>query len=264
MRYRKKLILNPIKLSKKTEKNWFSNVARVYELAKKNGGEEWCSHIKSEYSLKEYTKYIPLLKVFKKRDKILDWGAQFGHISLLLKELDYEAVPYIIDNNHISTKICLKDQFPDQYVVGNSSWELPFDSKSFNGVISSGVFEHVNENNGDPIKSLNEIYRILKPGGYFLTWKLPNCTGLSEIKSDILKKWSHETRYTIRGYKRLLNSIGFQVEIIGVEGLLPMPINKFLRRNLFLRWIEPLFNYIVTIHPFSIFANDIYCIAKKI
>ena len=260
---KKKLVLNPISLPKEIKEAWFSGVDRVYKLAQKNGAEKWCTHINSRESLLEYTKYIPLLKVFAKNAKILDWGAQFGHISLLLKELGFNPYPYIIEDSHYSTKICLKDQFPRNYRIGKSGWQLPFESNSFDGIISSGVFEHVNENNGDPYKSLEEIYRILKPGGYFITWKLPNCSGFCEIKSDIFRTWSHETRYTLRGYKRLLESKGFEIELIGLEGFLPSGLTKLLRKNFIFTWIEKFINYLITKHPFSIFANDIYCIAKK-
>lgn len=258
-----KIVLNPIDLPGNIQNLWLSKVKIVYELARKNGAHQWCTHIKSKESLLEYTKYVPLLKVFKKNATILDWGAQFGHISILLDELGFKPVPYIINDSHISTKICLQNQFPESFVIGDSSWKLPFESDSFDGIISSGVFEHVNENNGDPYKSLDEIYRILKPGGYFITWKLPNCTGFCEIKSDLLKNWSHETRYTKKGYGRLLKTKGFSIKVIGLEGFLPMPIATFLRKSTFLVWIERVINFIITKHPFSIFANDIYCIAKK-
>lgn len=46
---------------------------------------------------------------------------------------------------------------------------LPYASESFDAVISKDVFEHLS----NPMFTLNEVKRVLKPGGLFL-WHVPN------------------------------------------------------------------------------------------
>ncbi len=42
-----------------------------------------------------------------------------------------------------------------------SQYEIPFDSNSFDAIVSHDVLEHV----ADPRKTISEIYRVLRPGG---------------------------------------------------------------------------------------------------
>ena len=55
-------------------------------------------------------------------------------------------------------------------------WRLPFDDGAFDAVLSCGVLEHVE----DPDASLEEIRRVLVPGGTFYVYKLPNRTSYLE------------------------------------------------------------------------------------
>jgi len=51
---------------------------------------------------------------------------------------------------------------------------LPFAADAFDLVFSVGVLEHVHEAGGDARGSILEIERVLKPGGHFLCFHLPN------------------------------------------------------------------------------------------
>ena len=52
----------------------------------------------------------------------------------------------------------------------NEQPRLPFDDASFDAVLSCGVLEHVPYEEG----SVREIARVLKPGGHFFVYQLPN------------------------------------------------------------------------------------------
>ena len=69
-----------------------------------------------------------------------------------------------------------------QHVAGDSlePVALPFADGAFDLVFSIGVLEHVHETRGDQAASLCEIARVLKPGGRFLCFHLPNKYSLTE------------------------------------------------------------------------------------
>lgn len=45
-----------------------------------------------------------------------------------------------------------------------SAFELPYPTNTFSGVVSSDVLEHLD----DVTSALDEVYRVLKPGGVFV------------------------------------------------------------------------------------------------
>jgi len=73
-----------------------------------------------------------------------------------------------------------------ELVTANAS-HLPFPDGAFDAVISSGSLHHWKA----PVASLNEIYRVLKPGGQALLYDLVRDTPKAEWQktSDILGRW---------------------------------------------------------------------------
>jgi ubiquinone/menaquinone biosynthesis C-methylase UbiE len=66
--------------------------------------------------------------------------------------------------------------------VGKSS-QLPFAVASFDTVVSTGSLHHWK----DPLAGLNEIYRVLKPGGYALIYDI-----VRDTPADILEQTRQE------------------------------------------------------------------------
>lgn len=84
----------------------------------------------------------------------------------------------------------------DLYFDGKS---IPAPDASFDAVFSSEVFEHV----FTPDESLQDIYRVLKPGGLFLT-SVPFVWNEHEVPYDY-------ARYSSFGYPHLLQKQGFEI-----------------------------------------------------
>jgi len=83
--------------------------------------------------------------------------------------------------------------------VFGSADNIPFQDNYFDAVILTQVIEHVEE----PIKSLDEIYRVLKPDGYLmLAW--PFLFPIHEAPRDFF-------RYTYYGMKYMAERSGFTV-----------------------------------------------------
>lgn len=88
-------------------------------------------------------------------------------------------------------------------IIGTAE-DIPLDDSSVDIVLCNQVLEHVI----DPIKSVAEIYRILKPNGYFIG-SVPHVSPIHLEPYDF-------RRYTSLGIEQLLSNEGFSN--ISVEG----------------------------------------------
>jgi SAM-dependent methyltransferase len=153
--------------------------------------------------------------------KALDWGCGNGHFSLLLEALGADVTGYSFDDP--PPAMARSSKF--RHVRGNldDPRTIPFPDASFDVVCSVGVLEHVWETGGDERASLAEIARILKPGGVFLTFHLPNKHGWIEKVVHVLplKKHFHHRKYTGQEIRTLWSGAGLAVEDIGLYNALP-------------------------------------------
>jgi SAM-dependent methyltransferase len=119
---------------------------------------------------------------------------------------------------------------------------LPYPSAKFDAVFSVGVLEHVRETGGTEAGSLAEIARVLRPGGVFLCFHLPNRWSwiewacrffLHDAPADAHRR-HHLYRYSLGGAVHLFDASGFRVVEIRRYGFVP--------RNVLGRLPEPLRN----------------------
>lgn len=97
---------------------------------------------------------------------VLEWGCGNGHVSYGLSRLGYKVSGFSFDD------FCLRKYLGTAYDFRQGSCDdpemLPYSNDRFDGVTSVGVLEHVRETGGNEESSLSEIFRILRPGGYFI------------------------------------------------------------------------------------------------
>ncbi|MFH1858496.1 MAG: class I SAM-dependent methyltransferase [Candidatus Omnitrophota bacterium] len=168
-----------------------------------------------------------LLSTLPKKGKILEAGCGLGRWVIYLNERGYQTVGLEIYEDALKPA---RRQYPHcPFVVGNVL-KLPYLKNSFDAVISLGVLEHFEEG---PREALQEIYRILKPGGIlFLTVPF----------ESFLRRWIHrpyhhttifvkkslgkdfhfgEYRYHQREMEQFLLESGFQIREVHPDDFRP-------------------------------------------
>jgi SAM-dependent methyltransferase len=196
---------------------------------------------------------------------ILDWGCHHAPDSCLIKMLRGEDVQlYGCDTgpgefqaffNFANLKY---SQLEHPYIV-------PYDDCSFDAVIGGGVLEHVPNDS----KSLEELYRILKPGGFFVMTALPNRLSYTEWLSRRMGSLHHNRLYALKEIKQTFLHHGFLPVASGHHQVLPSfatagsamfdsPILNRLVENLF-----PLNEIVEKIWPIYCFSASIFVVGKK-
>jgi ubiquinone/menaquinone biosynthesis C-methylase UbiE len=128
----------------------------------------------SRESLKIFDDYYfnmyPYLKTYVSEDKlknktVLEIGLGFGTLSeyMFKTAKNYVGVDYS-DNpvNMVNDRINTLGFSNSAYAVQGDARELKFEDATFDSVVSIGCLHHT----GDTQKSVNEVYRVLKPGGH--------------------------------------------------------------------------------------------------
>lgn len=154
----------------------------------------------------------------------LDWGAGNGHFSYFLLRAGYRATAYSFESGGFSRWLPPGD-FRFVAAGADEPRRLPFADASFDAVASVGVLEHVREKGGDEAASLAEIARVLKPGGSFICWHLPNRWSWIDFGARLLPgAIPHTWRYTASDVRRLVAAAGLELVDSGRYGFLPRNI----------------------------------------
>jgi 2-polyprenyl-3-methyl-5-hydroxy-6-metoxy-1,4-benzoquinol methylase len=157
--------------------------------------------------------------------RVLDWGCGHGQISHLLHERGVNGTAYDYREGCAPDVVRL-EHFPDiEAHVGGDAVLLPFESDSFDTVLSCGVLEHVQQ----PGQSLRELRRVLRPGGCLLVYKLPNRFSYLEAIARRAGMYYHGALPNDRVYDRrsatdLLSANGFRVDEFRRTNMLPLTI----------------------------------------
>ena len=155
---------------------------------------------------------------------VLDWGCGYGLISHDLKRrgLDVVSTDYAPDEPGRRPSW----HFPDVEINFLADpVALPFADGEFDAALSLGVLEHV----ADPGNSLDELRRVLRPGGKLYVYKLPNRFSWLEWLARRLHLEYHGTRpddtlYTVRSAVALIERHGFAVESARWANMLPLTL----------------------------------------
>ncbi|MDP3937866.1 MAG: class I SAM-dependent methyltransferase [Deltaproteobacteria bacterium] len=147
--------------------------------------------------------------------RVLDWGAGKGHLTWLMANRGLDVTGYKVREG-ASRNI----PFPVKIVFSNQPERLPFEDATFDGAVSCGVLEHV----PDPGASLDELVRVLKPGGRLFIYFLPNRWSYTEKLNDWRGASDHPVKYTPRSLAALLSDHGFALDRVARSNFLPQTL----------------------------------------
>jgi ubiquinone/menaquinone biosynthesis C-methylase UbiE len=100
----------------------------------------------------------------KDGEKILDLGCGTGYYLFLLSNLSLKLQLTGLDNDKRALEEAKASLSKSISYILSDSHKLPFKNNTFDKIIASEVLEHLR----DDQKAIQEVYRILKPGGVFV------------------------------------------------------------------------------------------------
>ena len=205
-------------------------VLRAYARRSASMGNRNVSNLSNRYAVNDYRQMADEIAAVAVGGRLLDWGCGYGHMSWLLRRRGFDVVGLTApDENNLSDSwnLLIREQGLE-VIVADDEVVLPFEDASFDVVLSCGVLEHVPDEAG----SAREIARVLKPGGYFFVYQLPNRLSAVEWLSERLIGVAHERRYARREVEALLTGAGFRVVSQRYGSMIPKNLDRlpFARR----------------------------------
>lgn len=171
---------------------------------------------------------------------VLDWGGGPGFLSYLLEALGFRTTYFDLRSDSRSYGLVL-ERLRGSIEYVDDPVALPFPDSRFDAAISFGVLEHV----PDPTGSLNELHRVLKPGGMLFVYHYPNRYGYIETVAKMLGKEVHDRRLSRRELQTMLVERGFGLVRSTYRYMLPRNITDYPRARAF-----------VNRHPDGIYRFD--------
>lgn len=213
-----------------------------------------------------------ILKYCKPTTTILDWGCGEGHFSYLLMQQNYQVHSYSYSESDLTV---VREKAKTSWRLFQSECQdpvsLPFQDQSYDAVISLGVLEHVRESGGNEEGSLKEIYRLLKPGGYFCCFHFPNRYSWIEALSRGaqrlgVNKYCHPNLYREKEILELIRTTPFHLVEMKKYQLLPRRILRLVPKRL--AWgPTPLYIYNALEKLFALcfspFSQNYYFVLRK-
>ena len=194
---------------------------------------------------------------------ILDWGGLYGHVTALLTSLGYETVHNYLLNIPESYEI-FQRTFRIETLYGRDPNRINVPDASYDIVVSSGVLEHVQEDGiGNETVILQDISRILKPGGTFWLWYLPSKYSPAEFFNRLTGRWHHAYLYGRRQIVTALQGAGFKVLFLSRHGFFPGALKRKLAPAISVPTLFKVDTVLANLPLLRLFAANFLVVARK-
>jgi SAM-dependent methyltransferase len=245
-----------------------SEVQKCFIQARGDDVQGYIDPFNNVLTMLQYGKaYEIALRYLKQDMHVLDWGCGNGHFSCFLTLQKIKTTGFSFDP---SPSFLMKSQ-SFRFVQGTTDEpiKLPFETSGFDIVFSVGVLEHVREFGGSEIKSLLEIRRILKPGGLFICFHLPNRYQWVEPVGRLFNcsRYFHRRKFRRQDIFQLAQSGGFRIEEIKRYNIFPRNelrnLPQWLTGNIVFIQIFEFFDRFFS-RLFPAFCTNYYFVARAV
>jgi len=214
---------NNMKAVEKININHFVNIQldsikTESDLIPEQNREWWIRYLQNHRE--RYIDLVNIIMRFGPNHDLLEIGSYPGHLSVILKRLGYAITCVDIEPNRIQRYWNKNSIVVDKFDVENEV--LSYESGSFDICLFTEVLEHLRIN---PILPLQEIHRVLRPGG-ILILSTPNISPLDRLnffigndyQGDLIHEYNklnwlghmgHIRLYSKKDITNLLTYIGF-------------------------------------------------------
>ena len=191
---------------------------------------------------------------------VLDWGCGKGHVTKLLRDLGPKQVESCDllsggDDSSFGQEVPIIKRFNIPVRPLQHEYILPYDSASFDVVLSVGVLEHVSNESA----SLAEIARVLKPGALFFCFFLPTRFSWTQQVSRWTGDTYHDRLYSERHVRQMLSAVGLDILNYWFRQLLPKNSVRYPKFRLF----EKLDLFMTENTPLRYFATNLEFVCSK-
>lgn len=167
-------------------------------------GNDDLDHLTNPLAARNYLRFALTVAAEARDGKVLDWGCGYGQMTLLLEALGVDVEAFEVERRPNIERI---SPFRDVDITyGEIGDPLPYKPGTFDTVISCGTLEHVSSQE----EALQELVRVLKPGGSLYIFMLPNKWSYTEKLASILLGRGHERKFTFRSIRDLLEQADFK------------------------------------------------------
>lgn len=222
------------------------------------------AHSRLRSTILRHIDAVELYKPYLKGGKILDWGCRHAVDACLIRSfLGNDVEIHGCDVSDFGYKV-FWDFARLQYSKIDHSYRLPYSDNQFDFIVGSGVLEHVPNDQ----KSLDELFRILKPDGHLAITFLPNSWSFAEALLEALRQFHHVRRYSLRRFKRTLLHSGFRVVKSGYHQVVPTLAggDELSNLDLLRKPFEKMWRFnrsLESLWPLNRFASNVYVVAIK-